>query len=439
MPPSVVESDSVPPSSAGGGATRVRYLLLGVATANAILLYLDRICMTAVVHSAGFLSEFRLNDAQIGDVLAMFFLAYALGQLPAGWMADRFGPRKMLGLYVLAWSLCTALTGAVGGLSALLAIRFACGLAEAGAYPASGRLISRWFPFEQRGRANSIVAFGGRIGNAVALWLTALAIARFGSWRSVLWIYGSIGLLLAAATAFFFRDSPAAHQWTNQAERDIIGTVPVPPARRFPWRELLSHRGLWLLSIGGIGMNVGWAFLITSLPKYLVKVRGLSEVDAGRYSSLALACGMAGVLFGGWWCDALARRFGQRLGRKLPFVFGSALAMTAYLACPFLGSPVAIAVACGTVAFATDSMTPAVWALSQDMGRKHVAATMAWSNMWGNLGASALAKTIPLLLASSFHHADWREVFWLCAAGFAVLGVAMCFVDSTRTLEAQAA
>ena len=109
--------------------------------------------------------------------------------------------------------------------------------------------------------------------------------------------------------------------------------------------------------------------------------------------------------------------------------------MTAYLACPFLASPVAIAIACGTVAFATDSMAPAVWALGQDMGRNHVAATMAWSNMWGNFGAAALAKVIPILLASSLHHADWREVFLLCAGGFAVLGVSMLFVDGTRGIE----
>ncbi|MEQ1851139.1 MAG: MFS transporter, partial [Chthoniobacteraceae bacterium] len=414
-------------------------LLLGVATANAVLLDLDRICMSAVVQSAGFLEEFKLDKTGVGDVLAMFFLAYALGQVPAGWLADRFGPRRMLGLYVFTWSLCTALTGAVGGLASLLAVRFACGLAEAGAYPASGRLITRWFPFEHRGRANSAVAFGGRIGNALALWLTALAIARFGSWRYVLWIYGAIGLVLAAATALIFRDTPSEHPWTNDAERRLIGSAPVSPARRFPWRELLRHRGLWMLSAAGIGMNVGWAFLITWLPTYLTEVRGLSKVDAGWYSSLILACGLAGVLFGGWWCDFLTRSFGPRLGRRLPFVIGSAVAICSYLACPFLKTAEAVAIACGVVAFATDSMGPAVWALGQDIGRNHVASTMAWSNMWGNLGASGLAKLIPILLVSPVHRADWSEVFWLCAGGFAVLGVAILFVDSTRGLGDEAA
>ena len=124
-------------SAPGHAATRVRYLLLAVATANAFLLYLDRICMGAVVQSASFQREFGLAKEHVGDVLAAFFFAYALGQLPAGWLADRFGPRRMLVTYILLWSLFTALTGVVGGLLGLVVVRLACGLAEAGAYPAS--------------------------------------------------------------------------------------------------------------------------------------------------------------------------------------------------------------------------------------------------------------------------------------------------------------
>src|SRR5262249_975170 len=155
------------------------------------------------------------------DVLASFFFAYALGQMPAGWLADRFGPRRMLVAYIGLWSLCTAFTGFATGLIALVIVRCACGLAEAGAYPSSGLLVSRWFPFHQRARANSLVTFGGRVGNAMALWLTAGAIAALGSWRPVLWTYGAIGLGLALATHFVFRDSPRQHPWTNEAERQL--------------------------------------------------------------------------------------------------------------------------------------------------------------------------------------------------------------------------
>jgi sugar phosphate permease len=298
-------------------------------------------------------------------------------------------------------------------------------------------LVTRWFPFSHRGRANSIVSFGGRIGNSLALWLTAGAIAILGSWRPVLWIYGSIGLGLALATHVVFRNDPASHPWTNEAELELISAgVPAvkPLRRRSPWLALLRHRGLWLLNLGSIGMNIGWAFLITWLPTYLHEVRGLDTVTASRYVSIALACSLVGMLFGGWWCDLLTRHFGRRWGRRLPFIFGGGVAACAYLLCPSLSSPLAVAAACGIVSFATDSVVPAVWALAQDIGGTHVASTLAWSNMWGNLGASAVAKVIPMILASAFHFPDWREVFWMCAAGFVLLGASSLFIDSTRPL-----
>jgi len=416
--------------------TRVRYALLGVATANAFLLYLDRTCMTTIVHSQSFLQETGLTQAQVGNVLWSFLFAYALGQVPAGWLADRFGPRRMLVVYIALWSLCTALTGLVATLAALIIVRLACGLSEAGAYPASARVVARWFPFGHRARASSVVAFGGRLGNSLAPWLTVAAITALGSWRNVLWIYGAVGLVLLVATHFVFRDDPASHPWANDAERKLIhgDTPPAPaPAYSFPLRSLLRHRSLWLLSLGGFGMNYGWGLLITWLPKYL-QVQGLNEADANRYLTIALACGIPGIIFGGWWCDALSRWFGPRWGRRLPIVIGSVIAATAYILCPSFSHPVAIIVACGIVSFATDSAGPAIWSICQDIGQRHTGATLAWANMWGNFGASAVAKLTPLLFAGALQPTDWSLVFWVCAGGFGLLGTCALFVDSTKPL-----
>jgi len=419
--------------------TRIRYALLAVATANAFLLYLDRICMSAVVQSPAFQSELNLSRGATGDILATFFLAYALGQLPAGYLADRFGPRKMLVAYIVLWSMATAFTGLTSTLFAMLAVRAACGLAEAGAYPASALVISRWFPLSHRARANAVVSFGGRVGNAIALWLTALAIANFGSWRLVLVVYGVGGLALAALTHFIFRDRPAHHPWVDDAERALIGPPPPSPPPGFPIRELCLHPGLWLLNCGMLGLNFGWAFLITWLPAYLIEVRGLDQVSASRNVSIALTAGMAGMLFGGWWCDQLTQRFGQTWGRRLPFLTGCGLAAAAYIACPLLPGPLAVTVACALVAFSADSVMPAVWAIGQDIGGSNVASTIAWSNMWGNFGASMVAKLIPMIIATTWHRADWSEIFWLCAGAFVMLALCSLAVDSTRTLRVQPA
>jgi len=417
-------------------ATHVRYAILAIATANAFLLYLDRVCMGAVVQSTSFQTELGLDKQAAGDILASFFLAYALGQLPAGYLADRFGPRRMLVVYILLWSLATALTGFTSTVVALVAVRAACGLAEAGAYPASGLLISRWFPFHQRARANSIVAFGGRIGNSLALWLTALAISAFASWRPVLWTYGAIGILLALLTHIVFRNHPNHHPWANDAERAFIDAAPprsAPPT--FPFRALIQHPGLWLLNLGSMGINFGWAFLITWLPTYLNEVHTLDKVAASRYVSLALLASMAGMLFGGWWCDWLTRRYGQRWGRRLPLILGGATAASAYVICPMLPGPISVVAACGLVAFATDSFNPTIWAIGQDIGGANVASTIAWSNMWGNFGASAVAKLIPFLLTTAIHRPDWSEIFYFCAAGFVIVSLCALGIDTTKTLE----
>jgi ACS family glucarate transporter-like MFS transporter len=422
-------------------ATHVRYALLGVATLNAFLLYLDRICMSTVVHSPSFTRDVGLSENAVGTVLSAFFMAYALGQLPAGFLADRFGPRRMLVSYIILWSACTALTGFAGSFALLMAARLACGLAEAGAYPASARVIARWFPFGQRARANSAVSFGGRFGGAIAPWLTVTCIAALGAWRPVLWLYGGAGLALAAATYVLFRDEPAAHPWTNDAERELIRDgrpPPPPPTHHFPWKAMLQHRGLWFLNLASAAQNFGWALLVTWLPKYLQSVRGLSDSQANYDTSLALSCGMAGILFGGWWCDALTRWLGPVLGRRLPMVFGSLAGVLAYLLCPHLPTLTGLVIACGLVAFATDSAGPATWALGQDIGRNYVGATLAWSNMWGNLGAAALAWCIPRVLSSPAHRADWSEIFWLCAGAFLIAGVSIFGVDSTKPLTEDA-
>jgi ACS family glucarate transporter-like MFS transporter len=402
--------------------------VIAVAMSKAFLLYLDRTCMGAVVQSASFQQEMALDKAAVGSVMSSFFLAYALGQMPAGWLADRFGSRRMLVIYVVFWSVCTALTGWVQGLTALVLVRMACGLSEAGAYPAITRLVGAWFGTIGRARASGLVAMGGRVGNALALGFTAWAIAVFDGWRPVLWVYGFFGFLLAALGWHVLRDSP--ERGSEGSESLVAGGASVP------WHALLTDRGLWIFNIGAIGMNLGWAFLITWLPSYLREVHGLDSVVTGTWISWALAFGMTGMLVGGWYGDFCVRRFGVRWGRRLPMLTGGLLAALCYGVAPFLPGPGWVVAACGMVAFASDSVTPSIWGMVQDIGGGRVASTMAWVNMWGNLGASFVAKVIPFLITSRFHCADWRETFFLCAAGFLTLGLSALAVDARKRLDA---
>jgi len=157
--------------------TRIRHVIVLVATMMSILLYLDRFCVSFAVEYIR--EDLSLTQNQMSWFLSAFFWSYALAQVPSGWLSDRFGARIMLVIYILTWSFFTGLIGASTTFTLLLFTRLGCGLGQAGAYPTSASVVSKWVPFSNRGTASSIIAFGGRIGGAIAPVLTALLIVLF--------------------------------------------------------------------------------------------------------------------------------------------------------------------------------------------------------------------------------------------------------------------
>ncbi|OYW18653.1 MAG: hypothetical protein B7Z55_10230, partial [Planctomycetales bacterium 12-60-4] len=127
------------PSIGPAAPTQVRWVVLAVATLSSLLLYLDRFCVSFALESIRI--EFGLSQWNMSWFIGVFFWSYALGQVPAGWLSDRFGIRLMLTVYILLWSVFTALIGLSTGIVTLLAYRLGCGLAQAGAYPSCGRAV----------------------------------------------------------------------------------------------------------------------------------------------------------------------------------------------------------------------------------------------------------------------------------------------------------
>ena len=154
--------------------TRIRYRVIAVSTLMGILLYLDRFCIG--IAEPFIRQDLGLTKQQMGIFMSAFFWPYALAQIPSGWLADRFGARKMMTIYILAWSFFTAMMGLANGFIMLVAMRAAYGLGQAGAYPTSSSIVSRWIPPLGRGAASSFIALGGRIGGAIAPVLTAILI-----------------------------------------------------------------------------------------------------------------------------------------------------------------------------------------------------------------------------------------------------------------------
>ncbi|MBT4694711.1 MAG: MFS transporter [Planctomycetaceae bacterium] len=153
-----------------------RYAIVAVCMLMGILLYIDRLSFS--VAEPYIRQDLGLTKIQTGYCISAFFWFYALGQMPAGWLTDRFGPRLMLPMYILVWSFFTAMIGMVTGLAMLMAMRGAFGLGQAGAFPTGSNVIGRWIPAAGRGGASSLVALGGRIGGAVMPLLTAFLLVN---------------------------------------------------------------------------------------------------------------------------------------------------------------------------------------------------------------------------------------------------------------------
>ena len=144
--------------------TNVRFQILTMATVVAFIMYLDRICLAQIVASDSFKKHINLSQGEIDWVKGAFFWAYALAQVPAGMLSDRFGARTLITIYIATWSIFTAATSFAFGFWTLLIARLGCGLAEAGYYPASSGLLTRWSHVESRGMASSAISWGGRVG-----------------------------------------------------------------------------------------------------------------------------------------------------------------------------------------------------------------------------------------------------------------------------------
>lgn len=418
--------------------TRVRHRVIGVTMLMAFILYLDRICMGEIVKSVSFNKELGLSKEQIGQILGAFYFSYALFQVPAGWASDRFGARAMLTIYIVLWSLFTGLTGLVSGFAGLLVARLLCGVAEAGAYPTSMALIRKWVPGSARATASGMVALGGRIGGTVAPFLTIWMIVTMGSWRTSLWVNAVVGLLIAAAFWRVVRSNPQQHSAVNAAELTLIGQTKVePPLSRRElktalWRFTRSG-SLWCNSISQALTNLGWGFLVTWLPTYLVEERGVGQVEGGRLLTYVLAVGMLGQIAGGYYCDWATRRFGLRWGRVIPMSSATMTCAVAYVCCPFVDSTWLLIVCCAVVSFCTDLANPALWAFMGDVGGRGTAAAGGWGNMWGNFGASAGAMLVPWLMKIGGGDGKFF-VFYTLAGAFVLASLVVLPMDARKKL-----
>ena len=403
--------------------TRARHTMLGFALAAMAVAYLDRVCISTAAPSIK--ADLGLSDVQMGTVFSAFTLAYALFEIPSGWLADRFGARVTLTRIVLWWSAMTAATGAATGFGSLVVLRALFGMGEAGVLPSLTRAFGRWLPPRERGRAFGLTIMAAALGGAVTQPIVVSLLGVVG-WRHAFVIFASVGVVWAIFWARWFRDEPDHHTGVNAAELALIGHQDRGAEHpRTPWRRLLRNRSMLALCAMYFGAIYGWYFYLTWLPTYLLRARGFDLASVGWLAALPLLAIAAGSLGGGAVSDLLVRRFGPRAGLRLPGLVGLPLAALAIVGAIQTPAPrvaaLCLAAAAGLAAL---GVAPA-WSVCLAIGGRHAGVVSGAMNTFGNLGgvASPLVVGISLDAIGSWEVPLYSVVAFYLLAALCWLGI----------------
>ncbi len=314
------------------GRTTARFFILALVTIGTAINYLDR---SVLGIAAPLMSkELGLNSAVMGIVFSAFSWSYAASQIPGGIFLDRFGTRFTYFLSVTFWSVFTLLQGFVTGLSSLLLYRLGLGVFEAPCFPANSRILSIWFPQQERARATSAYSVGQYFGLAFLSPLFFWVTAEFG-WRVLFIGVGVIGIIFGYFWLRYYRD-PHKSKFVGAAELSYIeaggGLGDKEEHTSFSWRNvrlLLRHRQIVGASIGQFAGNSTLVFFLTWFPTYLATARHMTLTSAGFMTFLPYIFASLGVLAGGDISDKLLRiTKSANIARKVPIVGGLLMAST---------------------------------------------------------------------------------------------------------------
>jgi MFS family permease len=407
---------------------KYRYRVLAWLATLSVITYLDRVCIS--VAGPRIQNEFNLGPEQWGLVTGAFAIAYALFEIPSGYLADRFGARAMLVRIVLWWSLFTTLTGFAHRLWSLILIRFCFGAGEAGAYPTAATAVFRWFPLVGRGRAFGVILLSGQFGGAIAPLLIVPLQVHYG-WRASFFVFGLMGACWAGGWWRWYRNSPQEQAGVTAEELEEIGPPPESIVHALPSRALSSNRSLWALMGATFGYLYAYYFFLFWLPTYMIRERGFSE-DQTKLSALPFVLGIAANLSGGVARDFAVRRWGPTWGPRSVGVLGLATAgasvIAALMSASAYGSLAWLALCYGGITF----QQPTVFSTSVDIGKQHAGTVAGCMNTAGALGGLVSSFAFGYLIQ---RFRGYDAVLLSMAAALIAGAVLWLRVDATETLE----
>ena len=440
--------------------TRTRHWVIFFAVTLAVIQYIDRVCISQAMPDIS--RDLQLDERQIGSIFAAFGLAYALFEIPTGWLGDKLGAKRVLIRVVLWWSFFTAATGWVWSYASLWVTRFLFGVGEAGCFPNLTKAFSTWLPFKERTRAQAIMWMGARWGGAFTP-LLVVAVMTFVPWRLAFLIFGMLGVVWVLVWWWWFRDNPRDHKGVNAAELELLkeNEQNADSHGNVPWRELATRPTMWLLWAQYFCLSYGWYFYITWLPKYLKDVRGMEIKSNAVMGWIAqqlegsftpetslkiLAAALAGVplLFGGfgsltagaistrWLSSGASVVLVRRTFAIIGFTGAASLLMTSF----YIKDPLLAMLAMGMASFCNDLTMPGSWSTCMDVGGKYAGTVSGSMNMMGNFGGMLGPFVVGQILY--YTSKNWQLAFLVSSIIYALGAFCWIWIDPVTPIDQQA-
>jgi len=364
-----------------------RYTVVALFALATALCYIDRvnisIAIIPLVRDKGY------SEVEKGLILSSFFWGYLWPQMLGGWMADRFGGKRVLAAGVALWSIATFLTPVAASISfgALLLMRALLGAGEAVNFPAVHSLATRWTLESERARAISLHFSGVAAGTIVAQLMTPQIVLAAG-WPSVFYLSGALGAVWLIAWWLKAANDPESCIGVRAAEMAVIrsGRPESPLAESIPWGRILHEKAVWAIVIAHLCNNFGFYILLLWLPSYLNNTFGVPMARLGKLSVIPYVAAFIMQNSSGWIADTLRRRgvpltLVRKSLQSAAFIVGA----LPLLVLPMAGSA-AVAVTLVTISLAGTGLGAGAFAVNHlDVAPRYAGILMGLSNTFATI------------------------------------------------------
>jgi ACS family glucarate transporter-like MFS transporter len=413
--------------------TRARHLVVVFAITLAIITYIDRVC---IAQAAPYIrAELHFSKVQMSYIFSSFATAYALFEVPGGWMGDWLGPRRVLLRIVSWWSVCTAAMGWMWNLVSMTTVNFLFGAGEAGCFPNLTKVFTAWLPQHERVRAQGLMWMSARWGGAFTPMLVVWML-QWVSWREAFQIFGLLGVVWAIVFFRWFRDNPRQHPSVNEAELALLKGAEKAASGHgnVPWRKLVASPSVWLLWIQYFCLSYTFWFYITWLPTYLREYRRLDEAYAASLASFPLLFGGVGCAIGGFLAGRVARWMGSVKTARRAMASAGCLGAAAFLFIhTAIHDPFWAMVAMGFASLSNDLVMPNAWGACMDIGGRYAGTLSGSMNMMGNLAGGVAPIVAGYILSVTAN--NWLIPLYVMAAIYLIGVLCWLLIDPVTPLE----